>query len=282
MVISQRIGFVGAGKIGEPMIERLLAAGHPVSVYARRPEVRERLGLLGATTPPQIADIAAAPLVLVCLFDDTQLLDVAPTIIENMSPGAVFASHTTGSPHTIAQLEQLGTARGVSIVEAPFSGTPAAIRAGRLTVLLGGDETPTDVVARTVTAYASTIHRTGGLGTALSAKLLNNALFAACTQITLSALDSARRLGIDDRVLLDVLADSSGGSAAAGYIAASGEEPSVYSNRIARYLTKDLDAARSAAQDLGVDVSALLAAARLGPMNLDIDAQLVSDRAPTG
>ncbi len=272
MSSRQQVGFVGAGKIGEPMIGRLLAAGHPVSVYARRPEVREQLAALGADTPDRLTDVARAPLVLVCLFDDSQRLEVAPKSIENMAPGTVFASHTTGSPHTIAQLERLGATRRVSIVEAPFSGTPAAIRAGRLTVLLGGDEGPTDEVARAVAAYASTIHRTGGLGTALSAKLLNNALFAACTQITLSALDSARQLGIDDRVLLDVLADSSGGSAAASYIAASGEDPAVYSARISRYLTKDLDAARTAAHDLGADVSALLAAARLGPMNLDVAA----------
>ncbi|WP_272918270.1 NAD-binding protein [Gordonia sp. SID5947] len=108
----------------------------------------------------------------------------------------------------------------------------------------------------------------GPSGTALSAKLLNNALFAACTQVTLSALKAATELGIPERAFLDLLADASGGSAAARYIAASGDSAQTYSDRIARYLTKDLKAASTAAADLGVDIGKLLSAARLGPMEL--------------
>ena len=43
-----RVGFVGAGQIGGPMSERLIAAGHDVTVYARRAEVREHFARLGA------------------------------------------------------------------------------------------------------------------------------------------------------------------------------------------------------------------------------------------
>jgi 3-hydroxyisobutyrate dehydrogenase-like beta-hydroxyacid dehydrogenase len=266
-----RIGFIGPGKIGEPMIERLLAAGHPTAVYARRPEVRERVSTLGAQTPTAIEAVADADVVIACVFDDRQLLDVAPRIIERMATGSVFMSHTTGSPATIRRLEQIGHALSVSVVEAPFSGTPAVIRRGELTVLLAGDPVSVETAAAVVGAYASRIHRTGALGTALSAKLINNTLFAACTQLTLSALRTAEKLGIDEGTLLDLLADSSGGSAAARYIAASGEQAAAYAERITHYLTKDLAAARSAADDLGADVDNLLAAARLGPMSILAD-----------
>ncbi|MXP23337.1 NAD-binding protein [Gordonia sp. HNM0687] len=270
-----RIGFVGPGKIGEPMVERLLDAGHPTSVFARRPEVRERLARLGARTPPRVEAVADADVVIACVFDDTQLLEVAPTIVDQMPAGSVFMSHTTGSPHTIRRLEQIGRAGSVSVVEAPFSGTPAIIRRGELTVMLAGDTEPVGRAAAVAGAYAARIHRTGALGTALSAKLINNTLFAACTQLTLSALRSAEKLGIDETALLDLLADSSGGSAAARYIAASGEEADVYAERITHYLTKDLAAASSAADDLGADIDNLLAATRLGPM------RLLAEPAPT-
>ncbi|MEE4023392.1 NAD(P)-dependent oxidoreductase [Gordonia sp. PKS22-38] len=263
-----RIGFIGPGKIGEPMIERLLAAGHPTSVYARRPEVRERLAELGAQTPLTIEAVADTDFVIACVFDDTQLLAVAPEIIDRMPEGSVFVSHTTGSPSTLRRLERAGQRRSVSVVEAPFSGTPAIIRRGELTVLLAGDATSVDRAADVIAAYASRIHRTGTLGTALSAKLINNALFAACTQLTLSALRSAEKLGIGEATLLDVLADASGGTTAARYIATSGEDSDAYAERITHYLAKDLAAARSAAEDLGVDIDNLLAATRLGPMHL--------------
>lgn len=270
-----RIGFIGPGKIGEPMIERLLASGHPTSVYARRPEVRERLAARGAQTPPSIETVADADVVIACVFDDDQLLEVAPGIVDRMPAGSVFMSHTTGSPDTIRRLDQIGREGSVAVVEAPFSGTPAIIRRGELTVMLAGDPDAVDRAATVAGAYATRIHRTGALGTALSAKLINNTLFAACTQLTLSALRSAEKLGIDESTLLDLLADSSGGSAAARYIAASGEQADAYAERITHYLTKDLAAASSAADDLGVDIDNLVAATHLGPMHL------LADPAPT-
>ncbi|PXW32715.1 UNVERIFIED_CONTAM: 3-hydroxyisobutyrate dehydrogenase-like beta-hydroxyacid dehydrogenase [Williamsia faeni] len=272
---SPRIGFVGTGLIGEPMVERLLADGCSTTVYARRPEVRERLGALGAITATTPEQLAAADVVVACLFTDDQVLEVCPPIIEKMRPGSVFLSHTTGSPSTVRRLGALAADVGVSVVEAPFSGNPAAIRRGQLTVMLGGEGTGVDIAAHTVSAYACNIIRTGGLGTALAAKLLNNALFAAFSQITLSALQSAETLGLTEEKLLEVLAACSGGSTAATYITASGQPAVTYSERLPRYLRKDLDTVRTVASELNVEINALLTAAELGPMNL------VDDRLST-
>ncbi|MFT4042412.1 MAG: NAD(P)-dependent oxidoreductase [Gordonia sp. (in: high G+C Gram-positive bacteria)] len=265
----EHIGFIGAGHIGEPMVQRLLADGVPVTVFARKPQVRQRLSALGAHIADSIEALADNTIVIACLFDDAQLSQLAPSIIEGMSAGSVFASHTTGSPRTIRMLEQIGTPHQVAIVEAPFSGTPARVRTGELTVMLAGEAAAVRRVDRIISAYAAHIHNTGALGTASSTKLLNNVLFAACTQVTLSAIECARQLGIDEKVLLAVLADCSGDSTAARYIAASAEDCTAYAARISRYLSKDLVAARATAIDLDADISTLLAASRLGPMNLD-------------
>lgn len=263
------IGFIGAGQIGEPMVEQLLAAGRTVMVYARREDVRDRLAARGATIAESPDELAAAPVVITCLFTDAQVLEFCTPIIEKMSPGGVFISHTTGSPVAIRKLGEIAAKTGVSVVEAPFSGNADAIRRGQLTVLLaGGDDEALGTAARTVTAYATEPQRTGGLGTALAAKLLNNALFAACSQLTLSALETGSALGIDERTLLDVLAASSGGSTAAQYIANSGKDATTYSAGLPRYLRKDLASVRAVTADLGIDISDILAAAERGPMDL--------------
>lgn len=262
------VGFVGTGNIGEPMVQQLVAAGTRTSVFARRREVADRLAAAGAELVAAPQSLAACNVVVSCLFTDAQVLEVCPPIIERMAPGSVFVSHTTGSPHSLTTLSRQARARGVSVVEAPFSGTPDAVRARTLTVLLAGDEQAVETAAATVDAYASTVIRTGALGTALPAKLLNNALFAACTQLTLSALDAARSVGISEETLLEVLSVSSGGSAAARYISASGKDARTYSSTLLRYLVKDLDSARSVAAELGADISPILAAAERGPMDL--------------
>lgn len=243
------IGFVGAGHIGEPMVERLLAAGHTVRVCARRADVRDRLAAAGAEP---VDHLDGCPVVVSCLYDDTQMLDVLPGVVD---ASAVIVSHTTCRPSTVDKLAAV-------IVDAPFSGTAEAVRAGRLTVYLGGEPDHVAVARRVVGAYADTVITTGARGTALRTKLLNNVLFAAISQLTLRGLAAGRALGIDDTTLLAALAVSSGGSAAAGHIAAHGG-PERFAAAVVPFLRKDLAACREIA-----DLSALLAAAHDGPMNV--------------
>jgi 3-hydroxyisobutyrate dehydrogenase-like beta-hydroxyacid dehydrogenase len=247
------IGFVGAGHIGEPMVERLLAAGHRVRLYARRPEVRERLS--GAELVDRVGDLAACDVLVSCLYSDAQMLDVLP---EAMGTHTVLVSHTTGNPATLVRLG------ATAVVDAPFSGTADAVRAGRLTVYLGGEPAHVSVAREVVSAYADPIITTGARGSALRVKLLNNLLFAAITQVTLRGLEAGRAMGIEESALLEALAVSSGGSNAGRYIAARGGTER-YVAAVTPFLRKDL----AAASEMDTDLSALLAAAYDGPMNLE-------------
>jgi 3-hydroxyisobutyrate dehydrogenase-like beta-hydroxyacid dehydrogenase len=263
-----KIGFIGTGAIGEPMVERLLAANRDVSIYARREEVSARLANAGAIPRSSPRDLADSDVVIACMFDDKQLVEACTPIIESMSPGSIFASHTTGSPVTIRRLAGIAEARGVQVVEAPFSGAARVVRDGGLTVMLGGEDGPVSLVADVVDAYAQRVLRTGKLGTALPVKLLNNVLFAACTQVTLSAIQIAGELGVAEEDLLTALAVSSGGSAAAEHIAKSGKGAVAYSQGLPRYLAKDVEAAKRVSAELGIDIASLLTATSLGPMDL--------------
>ncbi len=262
------IGFIGTGQIGEPMVERLLRAGRRVSVLARRPEVRDRLAAAGATMVNHPSELADVDVLAACLFDDDQIREVCVPVVEQLRPGAVFVSHTTGSPKFIRSLGVSTTAGGVGVVDASFSGTAEGIRRGELTVMLGGDDDHVSVAAQVVGDYADRILRTGPLGSALSVKLLNNVLFAACTQLTLTAIDAATSLGIDEDDFLGVLATTSGGSAAAGYLAAAPIPAAEFAKHLPHFLAKDVAAAHAAAADLDLDIDDLVAATRLGPMEL--------------
>jgi 3-hydroxyisobutyrate dehydrogenase-like beta-hydroxyacid dehydrogenase len=60
------IGFIGAGRLGEPMVRRLLGAGHDVVVYARRNDVRSRVRDEGASLSDAVADLAECSDILIC------------------------------------------------------------------------------------------------------------------------------------------------------------------------------------------------------------------------
>jgi 3-hydroxyisobutyrate dehydrogenase-like beta-hydroxyacid dehydrogenase len=265
-----RIAFVGAGQIGTPMSERLLAAGHDVTVYARRSEVREHFDRAGATVTDSLSVAARdAEIVLVCVYSDGQLEEVAlgdDGLVANMARGAILASHTTGSPSTITRIADAAAPRGVSVVDAPFSGGTDQIYAGTLTVMLGGDADPVERVRAIVGAYADPILTIGALGTALVVKLVNNALFAANIQLVAQAERVANELGVDTNTLARVIQQSSGASYVMGLIAFTGSADQLV-EVAGHYMRKDIDVVRTVADDLGVDLGIIGQAVDGGPAN---------------
>ncbi|WP_017936747.1 NAD(P)-dependent oxidoreductase [Nocardioides sp. Iso805N] len=262
------IGFVGPGQLGLPMVERLLGSGHALTVHARRPDVRQQLEDLGATSTDDLTTVARdSDVVIVCVFSDDQLREVGPALIAAMSSGSTLVSHVTGTVALIRSLAASGAERRVSVVDAPVSGTADDIRNGRLTVLLGGDEEPRDRVAGIVSAYADSVLPAGGLGTALATKLINNLLFSANVQLVAEAVRLGRDLGIESTTLLTALAHSSGGSYAST-AAAQHESMEIFGTQIGRFLAKDVAACKAQAADLGVDPGLLTTVVADGPLAL--------------
>jgi 3-hydroxyisobutyrate dehydrogenase-like beta-hydroxyacid dehydrogenase len=265
------VGFIGAGQIGTPMIERLLSAGHSVSLYARRPDVRTKFAALGAAVADTIASaVAQTDVVLVCVYDDAQLRAVTlgpDGAIANMPAGGVLASHTTGLPSVLDEIADAGEARAIEVLDASFSGAAADVTAGRLTIMLGGPTTATERVAPMLQAYASTIVRTGPRGSGLKTKLLNNLLFTASAQLTAQALRIGDEMGLDRQPLLDVLATSSGGNAFIDRLRTFPDPEAMFA-RVTPYLTKDYAAVCSTAADLGVDLGVAATVVRDGPIAL--------------
>lgn len=264
------IGFIGAGKMGEPMVLRLLDAGHPVLLYARREEVAERLAARGASLAASVADLASgSDIVISCLFSDAQLAEIAAGadgVLANAKPGAIVVSHTTGAVGTLTNLIADFPA-GPTLVDAPVSGSAEDIAAGHLTVLLGGPDEAVARVRPVLAAYADPLISTGALGSALNLKLINNMLFGANAQLVAAAVALGERLGVRAEALYGALAVSSGGSRAAGYVQSAGGVDS-FAKVVTPFLRKDVAACAAAAEDAGVDLGWLHDVIRSGPLEL--------------
>jgi 3-hydroxyisobutyrate dehydrogenase-like beta-hydroxyacid dehydrogenase len=264
------IGFLGAGQLGEPMIRRLLGAGYPVLAFARRAEAQSRLKDAGASLADSVADIASRSDILIsCLFSDAQVLETGlgpDGFIANAKAGAVFVSHTTGSPATLIELAKDASSSPV-IVDAPVSGTAEHIAEGKLTVLVGGDLAAVECVRPILAAYADPIIPTGELGTALDIKLINNVLFAANAQLVASAVEVGRHLGVAPAPLLKALLACSGGSYAAAYADRNGGVDAFVA-MAAPFLRKDVAAANTVAEQVRADFGLLRRVIEMGPLRL--------------
>ncbi|MEV5652019.1 NAD(P)-dependent oxidoreductase [Nocardia sp. NPDC052254] len=268
--MSQVVGFVGAGQMGEPMVSRLLRAGHTVRVFARKDSVRERLLAAGAELVESVAATAAgADLVIVCVFSDAQLVEVlgGPAgVLAAASAKCVVVSHTTGTMSTVQALAS-GFPDGPVLLDGPVSGSAEDIAAGRLTVLLGGPPESVAAVRPALESYADTIVATGPVGSALAVKLVNNALFAANAQLVAAAADIGRRLGIEPTGLLHALRASSGRSYAAESIQRTGGLEK-FQHLAAPFLRKDVAACLAATTDAGIELGQLAAVIHDGPLEL--------------
>jgi 3-hydroxyisobutyrate dehydrogenase-like beta-hydroxyacid dehydrogenase len=269
--VPRTVGFLGAGQLGEPMVDRLLGAGHNVVAYARREEARRLLAAKGAAIADSVADLARDSDILIsCLFSDAQLRETglgADGFITNAKPGAVFVSHTTGTLSTLEALRDSSPSAPV-ILDAPVSGTADDIAAGTLTVLIGGPSDAVAAVTPILAAYADPVVATGALGSALALKLINNLLFAANAQLLGAATQLGEQLRVAPDVLLSTLQVCSANSHAAAHAHRIGGMDR-FEELAGPFLRKDIAACREAAAEAGVELGLLGTAVREGPLDLD-------------
>ena len=269
--MTSTVGFLGAGQLGEPMVERLVGAGHDVLVYVRREDARRRLEEKGATMADSVGDLARSSDILIsCLFSDAQLRETglgAGGFIANAKPGAVFVSHTTGTLSTLEALRD-GSPAAPIILDAPVSGTADDIAAGTLTVLIGGPSGAVAAVKPILAAYADPVVATGALGSALALKLINNLLFAGNAQLLAAATQLGEQLRVAPDVLLSTLQVCSANSHAAAHAHRIGGMDR-FAELAGPFLRKDIAACREAAAEAGVELGLLGTAVREGPLDLD-------------
>jgi 3-hydroxyisobutyrate dehydrogenase len=221
-----RVGFIGLGSQGGPMARRIIEAGYPTTLWARRSATLEPFADTTAKTAESPAELAAASdLVCLCVVGDADVDEVTGGehgVLVGLKPGSTIAVHSTVHPNTCRELAKKAGALGVSVIDAPVSGGGRAASAGRLLVMVGGDA---DVVERcrpVFETYADPVVHLGDLGSGLTTKLLNNLLFTANLGTAAAALSLAQALDVSPDRFSDVVSRSSGNSFALNAIRGTG------------------------------------------------------------
>lgn len=215
MNVSERraVGFIGLGSQGAPIAERMLLAGHTLTVWARRPEAAATLVEKGAHQADSIADLAAqCDYIGVCVVDDAGVIEVCDQLIPSMKAGGLLVIHSTVLPQTCEALAQRAEERGIAFLDAPVSGGGPAASAGKLTVMCGGTEAAFANAKPVLETFGAKIVHLGPAGAAQRAKIINNSLMAAHMGLAFTALGMADDLGIDRAALSDLIQHSSGRS----------------------------------------------------------------------
>lgn len=211
--MDETTGFIGVGSQGAPMAHRIVDAGMPLAVWARRPEVLKPYTAKGAKAAASVAELGAAcDHVGICVVNDADVLSITDQLIPVMKPGSRIAIHSTVLPETVARLEQQCDEKGIALIDAPVSGGAPAAEAGALTVMCGGKQDAFDAALPVFRTFGKLVVLLGPAGAGQRAKIVNNAMLSANMGVAMAALESAQALGIEKAAFVELIKESSGRS----------------------------------------------------------------------
>ena len=210
----KRIGFVGAGTMGIPMISNLIKAGFSVLAYDVRPEAVEEAKKRGAAVAGSSAEAAREADMVVTMLPSSLNVEAAylgpKGVLEGAPAGQLCVDMSTIDPGTSRRVAERAKAKGVRFLDAPVSGAvPRAIE-GTLTIMVGGDAKDLEEARPALSAMGSNVIHVGPVGSGEVAKLCNNLIAGVATVAVSEAFRLAEGFGVDPKVLTQVILKSSG------------------------------------------------------------------------
>ena len=202
-----KVAFLGLGVMGYPMAGHLKAKGHDVSVYNRTTAKAEAWAKQhGGGVGKTVADaIAGCEIVMMCVGNDQDLMEVGQAALAAMSPGTILVDHTTASADSARKLFALAKGKGIGFIDAPVSGGQAGAEKGQLTVMCGGDPPTFDKAKPVIDCYAKATTLMGPSGAGQLTKMVNQICIAGLVQALSEGLAFAEKAGLDGNLVLDVI-----------------------------------------------------------------------------
>lgn len=214
-----KIGLIGAGRMGMPIVGHLVRAGYCTLVSERNPVAVEQVGKRGAQCVKVPALARSSDVILVCVGYDNEvraLLEEPDGILDNARPDTIVAILSTIHPKTVRQLAEGAATRQVHVVDSTVCRGGRAADEGTLLSFVGGDEAVVDRLRPVLSAYSSDVVHSGGIGTAQVSKAVNNLILWACLVANHEGMALANRYGVDTEALRAALMGSSAVNGALG------------------------------------------------------------------
>lgn len=212
-----KAAFIGLGVMGYPMAGHLQKNGHDVTVYNRTTAKAEKwAGEYGgnfADTPAKAA--AGADFVFSCVGNDDDLRSVVygdDGILAGMDGNGVYCDHTTASAIVAREINEKCVELGIQFLDGPVSGGQAGAENGKLTVMVGGEQSTFDTVKPIVDSYAQAVTLLGAAGSGQITKMVNQVCIASLVQGLSEGLAFAQKAGLDAKLVVDCISKGAAGS----------------------------------------------------------------------
>lgn len=212
-----KAAFIGLGVMGYPMAGHLQNNGHDVTVYNRTTAKAEKwAGEYGgnfADTPAKA--IAGSDFVFSCVGNDDDLRSVVygdDGILAGMAGSGVYCDHTTASAIVAREINEKCVELGIQFLDGPVSGGQAGAENGKLTVMVGGEQSTFDAAKPIIDSYAQAVTLIGAAGSGQITKMVNQVCIASLVQGLSEGLAFAQKAGLDAKLVVDCISKGAAGS----------------------------------------------------------------------
>lgn len=255
---TPRVGFLGAGLMGSAMARRLLDQRFAVIAWDRDSAHVEALterGAQAAATPGDV--LRTADIVITLLPTADIVLSVVEPLLPDWPPSTIWLQMSSVGAKESDQLAEAAARNGVTIVDAPVSGSTHPAEEGRLTVLASGPDSARQQVEPALAALASRVQWVGDAGAGSRLKLAANHWMIGMVAVLAESMHLCELMGLDQREFIALLDGGPLGSAYAVEKIGEMRDRSYPAGFPVRLAVKDLELAREVPDSSHVDLPLL-------------------------
>ena len=214
---GQSLGFIGLGRMGGPMVGRLLDAGHALTVFDTSEQAVQPLIARGATRAGSAAEVASAADIVLASLPTPDIVEQVALgeggVVEGTRAKILIDLSTTG-PGVASRIAQGLAERDIQAVDAPVSGGVRGAREGTLAVMISCPRATLEMIQPIAQVFGKVFYVGEKPGLAQVVKLGNNMLAAAALLASSEALAMGVKAGVDPQVMIDIINAGSGRNSA--------------------------------------------------------------------
>ena len=216
-----RVGFVGLGAMGAGIVKRLLAAGHTVTGWNRTKEKAEPLitmGMRWADSPRQVADQSEVVFTIVTDAAAVRTVALGPDgVISGLAKDGIFLDMSTIAPQDSRAIAAEFSSAGLTMLDAPISGSPITVDAGSASLMVGGDRSAFERVKPVLLDIGAKALYIGESGTAVQMKLAVNLVLMVEVIAFGEGIALAEKGGVAREIAVEAMLNSVAASPVLGY-----------------------------------------------------------------
>lgn len=215
------VGFIGLGAMGEVIVPRLLDAGYTVTGWNRTLEKAKDLidkGMRWADTPRQVATQSEVVFCIVTDASAVRAIALGPDgVIAGLPKTGVFLDMSTISPDQSRDISAEFDKAGLTMLDAPISGSPVTVVQGNAAIMVAGDKDAFDRIKQVLLAIGPKATYIGGNGLAVQMKLAINLLLMVEVIAFGEGIALAEKGGVEREIAVEAMLNSVAASPVLGY-----------------------------------------------------------------